>query len=235
MHIMILALIAPLVLALPHGVAFASNFDPPSGFSYLELQGAVSRTRTTAPNTSSHAPGQRVAFVGSFEFQEPWYATAGVAIESTSISTRIAGTSLELDTEQRLLTLGGGHVWRPAQSTAIYLEGHMVRSSLNHDVPEITPSTRGPPMVRTRVAVFRDTGVGAAFGARYALSERTHLEGRLDVRDVYDQTETMLSVIARRDLTDRMAIGLSASIGRLTSDNIDHITKLGLVLRRSWS
>ena len=89
-------------------------------------------------------------------------------------------------------------------------------------------------MVRTRVAVLRDTGVGAALGARYALSERMDLEGRLAVRDVHDQTETTLSVIARRALTDRLGVGLFLSIGRSTSDNFDQNSKFGFVLQRSW-
>ena len=90
-------------------------------------------------------------------------------------------------------------------------------------------------MVRTRVAVLRDTGIGAALGARYALSERTHLEGRIAVRDVHNQTETTLSAIARRALSDRVAIGLFLSIGRSTSDNFDQAAEFGFVLRRSWS
>ena len=80
----------------------------PSGSD--EFRGALSRTRTTAPDAPTNAPGRRVGLVGSWESQAPWYATAGHALEFKSFSTRVAGASLELDTEERLVTVGGGRV-----------------------------------------------------------------------------------------------------------------------------
>ena len=90
MRVLLLAIIVALApLGLPHRVVLAGVADPNSGFSFVEFRGALSRTRTTAPDAPTNAPGRRIGLVGSWEFQAPWYATAGYALEFKSFSTRV--------------------------------------------------------------------------------------------------------------------------------------------------
>ncbi len=212
-------------------VASSVVADEQPGYSYLELTGDISTTANDARGARKDADGRLIGIALSWQFQERWYAVGRYSVEKKTLQNEAAGKVLTLQTRQPVGTAAVGRIWHAGERSNLFFEALVVRTTVDHDVPDVTVPERGPPIIGTRVAVLQDTGFGAGAGWRFAFGERMELESRLEVLDVTDQTETKIAISVHKRIVDRLALGLYTSYSTSTVRNLDDIAKFGLSLR----
>lgn len=228
MPIRYLAIVAALALSQAPPAAGA---DGRPGYSYVEARVDLSTTGNDTRGARSDAEGRLVGIAASWEVHESWYVKAGYSLEGKTFTNAVAGTMLSLRTKQMEITAGAGRSWALGRDTDLYAEGFVLHTRVEHDIPDVRVAERGPPTVGKRIAVLEDTGLGAAAGLRHLLDEATEVEGRIEVRDVAERTETRLALTGRRKITDNSSIGLFAAFATSTNPHIGNIAKIGAALR----
>ena len=226
-------LAAVLVPAVLQSVPMAGADEAP-GYSYVELRAGVSKTRNEWPGAGSDASGRPVGFAASWKVDEGWYLTAGYSRERSRFSNEAAGTVLNLRARQAVAMAGGGRFWSIGSGADLYAEASALHSRVNHEHPDVRPAAGGRPTVAKRNAAAEDTGFGAAVGIRRMLNGATEIEGRFEVRDLHDFTESAIALAGRRSLTDRLSLGLHVSWGESTKRNTGATAGFGVALRHAF-
>ena len=219
-------------------VARAADFD----YTWIEAWVDGTKTKNTSMGAVEDADGASFGFRGSFAISDSWCLTGGYLKESKSFRNDVAGTKLDLDTDQRFLDLGAGYHWKLADRTDLYAEASVVDSKVDHELPVVAarPSLRGPPVVTVskRTGTLDGRGPALAFGARHWARDNLELEARIAaVRFIHRNSRTVretqrgISVAGRYHLSDALADGAFLSFTRSNDSNFDNIAKLGVSLR----
>ena len=209
----------------------AVGADGRPDYSYIEVNGDISKTANDARGATDDAHGRLIGVAASWQVHDLWYAAARHTVERKTFRNEALGRELTLGTRQTVSSAAGGRIWHAGGNTDIYFEAMAVHTRVDHDVPHVRVVGGVPRTIGIRVAVIEDTGLGAAVGLRNVLSEAVELEGRLESVDVAGQTETKLVLGARRELADAVAAGLHVSYSTSTDHNFDDILKIGASLR----
>ena len=212
-------------------VAPAASAGERPGYSYIDLRADISKTGNEWPGARSDAAERLVGIAASWNVHESWYLKADYSLERSTFSNAVAGTVLKLRTKHTILTAGGGRFWAVGNGTDLYAEGFVLHSRVDHEFPDVKPVEGGMPTVGKRASAIEDTGFGAAVGVRHMLDGATEIEARFEVRDVYDFTETAVTVAGRRSLTDSLSLGLYVSCGGTTKRNAGATARIGAALR----
>lgn len=211
-------------------------------YSYLELTGDLSKTENTAANPVGDADGRLLGVAGSWKVFDSFHLKGAWSRETKDFSNEVAGTPLDLDSEQTVATLGAGVHFDVGGRTGIYAEAMaIVDFGVEHLVPMVVPSERGPPSVSTVESVLDGRGFSAAVGVRRWVGEKLELEGQfsrietsvdvLRTGEELSDAETMLRAAAHFHAGAGFSIGAFFAFSKHTDDNFDNIRKLGVSLR----
>ena len=200
-------------------------------YRYFEISGDVSATDNTSMGAAGDADGSFAALRASYEFAGVWHLRAGYSRESKSFANDVADTRLTLHTDQRFLEFGAGYHHEVSERTDVYAEALVLDTRVDHDLPVITPSMRGPPTVSKRVGVLEGQGFGVGLGTRYWIAEGYELEGRVGIVDILSEKEVTVAVGGRMHSSRNFALGAHVSFSKSSDANFDNIRKLGLSLR----
>ncbi|MCZ0934413.1 MAG: hypothetical protein OXJ54_04450 [Gemmatimonadetes bacterium] len=211
-------------------------------YSYLELTGDLSKTENTAQNPVGDADGRLLGISGSWKVFDSVHLKGAWSRETKGFSNEVAGTPLDLDSEQTVGTLGAGVHFGVGERTSIYAEAlAIVDFGVEHLVPMVVPSMRGPPSVSTVESTLDGRGFSAAVGVRRWVGERLELEGQfsriqtsvdvLRTGEELSDAETMLRAAAHLHAGAGFSIGTFFAFSKHTDDNFDNIRKLGVSLR----
>ncbi|MCY4591074.1 MAG: hypothetical protein OXE86_11080 [Alphaproteobacteria bacterium] len=232
-------LIALALLAGLSADASAAEFS----YSYLEVTADLSKTKNTATAPlEDDADGRLIGIAGSWEVFDSIYIKGTWSRETKEFGNEVAGVPLDLESRQTLAMLGAGYHFEPGERLSVYAEAlAIVDFKVEHTVPLVTRSARGPAAVTTTDSVIEGDGLAAALGVRYRVDENVELEGQLshmrteaDILrtggDISD-SETMLRIGGQFYTGHGLSVGGYFSYSKHTDDNFDHIRKLGAFLR----
>lgn len=212
-------------------VQSAASANEKPGYNYVELRADFSKTGNDARGARSDAAGRLIGIAASWNVWNSWYLKAGYSLERSTFSNEVAGTVLKFRMKRAVIEAGGGRYWAIGSATDLYAEGFVVHNRVDHEIPDVQPANGGPPTVGKRKFVMKDTGLGAAAGIRHMLTDTAEIEGRFDIRTVSETTETAIAIAGRRDLTDRLVLGLNFSYGDTTNRHVGSTAKIGAALR----
>ncbi len=217
----------------------AADFD----YTWIEVQVDGSKTKNTSTGAVEDADGTSFGLRGSLAISDSWYLTGGYLKERKGFGNDVAGTKLDLDTDQTFLDFGAGYHWKLADRTDLYAEASVLDSKVRHDLPVVSvrPSPRGGPpvpVVSKRVGTLDGRGPALALGVRHWADDELELEARIGaVRFVHKNSRTVretqkgISAAARYHLSGALAVGSFLSFFRSNDPNFDNIWKFGLSLR----
>ena len=232
-------LIAVAVLAaLPAG-GHAVEFS----YRYLELAADLSKTENTAADPVEEDAGGRLLGVsGSWEAFDSFYLKGAWSRETKEFGNEVAGTPVDLDSEQTMLAAGAGYHFEAGERTGVYAEAlAIVDFEVEHLVPVVVPSRFGPPSVSTVDSTIEGNGFAAALGVRHRVGESVELEAQLSrthtrgdvlrTGEEFSDSETMLRAGGHVHVGGGVSVGAFFSYARHTDVNFDNIRKLGVSLR----
>ena len=221
------------------GSGAASDFD----YTWTEAWVDGSRTKNTSTGAIGDADGTSFGIRGSVSISDGWYLTGGYLKESKGFLNDVAGTKLNLETDQTFLEFGAGHHWMLADRTDMYAEMSILDSKVRHDLPVVSarppPQGGAPiPVVSKRVGTLDGRGPAAAFGVRHWASDEVELEARIGAFRVIHrngrtvrETQRGISVAARYHLSDAVAASVFLSFTGSNDPNFDNISKIGVSFR----
>ena len=231
--------LAGVLLCLGWGpVVRAADFD----YTWIEVWVDGSKTKNTSRGALDDADGTSFGLRGSLAISDSWYLTGGYLRERKSFRNDVAGTKLDLDTDQRFLDFGAGYHWKLADRTDLYAEASILDSKVDHELPVVSvrPSPRGPPVpaVSKRVGTLDGRGPALALGVRHRVGDELELEARIGaVHFIHKNSRTVretqrgVSVAGRYHLSDALAAGVFFSFTRSNDSNFNNISKVGISLR----
>lgn len=232
-------LIAVAILAGLPASAYGADFS----YSYLEVTADLSKTRNTAAAPlKNDADGRLIGIAGSWEISDSFYVKVAWSRERKEFGNEVAGTPVNLDSEQTATALGAGYRVRAGERTSVYAEAlAIVDFRVEHSVPLVTPAEFGPPAVTTTRSVIEGNGFSAALGVRHWIGKRVELEGQISRIHTFakiprtggkiSDAETMLRIGVHAYAFSGLSVGAFLSYSRHTDDNFDDIRKLGVSLR----
>lgn len=230
------------------GIAFFVGLPQSGGaaefsYNYLEVMLDSSRTENTAEAPlGGDAKGRLIGIGGSWEVFDSFYLKGVWSQENKNFMNEVAFTPVDLDSEQTVVAIGGGHHWEVGEQTSIYVETLAIADfDVKHRIPVVVPSRMGPPSVTTVMSHIEGNGLIAAVGMRHWIAEDLELEGQLS--RTYTRADVLRTGGEISDLettvrlggyiypADGWSLGTFLSYSKHTDVNFDNIRKIGLSLR----